>query len=163
MRKIISIMLTIITIISCLVCMTACQKRDGELEEASRLLMNDTELNAMFSSIRVSVYNGRQFDVMLVFKDKTSEMIKNLSKEEACELSKKIHDKIRDAVIEVGYDRISSIGAMMYGSDWVDLADYYILSFDVGRANKTYVKIWKDAYNPLWEEEVPWGGFGELE
>ena len=161
MKKRVSILLLMVIVV-CSVALTSCRQKEGNLENVDEILMNDPELNEAFSEINVEISNGKLFNASLIFKDTTSEMICDLSSEDACELSEMVHDKIKAAVLDVGYTKIGWIEAIMYPSDFRELEDEYHLSFGVGRANKTYVKVWLKASNPWLEEEVPWGGFDEL-
>lgn len=161
MKKRVSILLLMVIVI-CSFALTACRQREGNLENVDEILMNDPELNTIFSRISVEISNGKLFDASLIFKDTTSEMIRDLSSEDACKLSKMVHDKIKAAVLDVGYTKIRWIEAIMYPSDFRELEDVYHLSFGVSVAYKTYVKVWIKAGIPSLEEEVSWGGFDEL-
>lgn len=162
MKKGIHILLVIIIAISCMTCLSSCKQNDGELEDIDALLLNDPELNALFSNISVQVSDGKKFNASLTFKKMTSEMISDISEEDACAIAKMVHDKIKAAVLDAGYNSIRWIEAMMYSSDRSDVENDYILSFGVAAGNKTYVKVWTDAFNPLFDVEVSWGGFDEL-
>jgi hypothetical protein len=145
-----------------MVCLTSCKTKDGTLDDVSTVLMTDPELNVFFSSITVEISNGKLFDAILVFKDTTSQMVSELSPEEGCALAELVHDKIKAAVLDAGYTQIRWIEAMMYSSDWKDIENDYVLSFSVGAANKTHVKVWTNPSNPIWDEVVSWGGFDEV-
>lgn len=162
MKKFFSIFLAIIILITCMVSLTACKTKDGTLDDVSSVLMNDPELNVLFSSITVEISNGKLFDAILVFKDTTSQMVSELSPEEGCVLAKMVHDKIKEAVLDAGYTKIRWIKAMMFSSDRRDIENDYVLSFGVGGANKTHVKVWTNPSNPVWDEVVSWGGFDEI-
>ena len=99
---------------------------------------------------------------MLVFKDVQSQNVREMSSDEGCAISKMVHDKIKEAILDIGYTKIVWIEAMMYSSNWKDIDNDYILSFGVGAANKTQVKVWAEVSNPVWTEIVSWGGFDEL-
>ena len=162
MKRLFSVFHAIIMLVTCMACLTACKTRDGTLDDVSAALMNDHELNSIFSSITVDVYNGKSFTARIFFKDTTSDMLREISPEDGCDLAKLVHDKMKEAILEAGYTKISMIGAMMYSSDWKYDDKHYILDFGVGAANKTHVQVFAEVSNPIWDEVVSWGGFGEV-
>lgn len=162
MKKRASILLLTVFAI-CSLALTSCKQKEGDLENVNEILMNDPELNDIFSKINVVISNGKLFNATLFFKDTTSEMVRDLSSEDACELSEMVHDKMKAAVLDMGYTKITWIEAIMFSSDFLELEDTYHLSFKTMGDNKTHVQIRKSGCNPWLDKVVPWGGFDELE
>lgn len=161
MKRALSIILLVLTLASCVLCLSSCRQRNGSLEEINALLMQDPKLNELFSSIDVVANNGEIFAATLRFKNIESQDIREMSVEEGCAISKMVHDKIKKAVLQAGYKKICWIEAYMYASDSKIVDNDYVLSFGV--AIETRVEVWADPYNPIWEETVSWGGFDEVE
>ncbi len=163
MKKNISAILAVIILIACITCLTSCKVKDGSLDDVSAVLMSDSELNKIFSSVTVDISNGKAFFANIDFKDITSETLYETSTEDSCDLAELVHDKMKAAILDAGYTKISRISAIMYSSDWKNDDNHYTLSFGVGVKNKTYVDLAADVHNPIWSEEVLWGGYDEVE
>lgn len=163
MKKILSIILLVLTLTSCVLFLSSCRQRSGSLEDINALLMEDPELNELFSSIDVVISDGKLFNATLRFKDMESQDVKEMSVDEGCAISKMVHDKIKEAVLDAGYKKIRWIEARMYSSNWLDVDNGFYLEFDV-RLLKTCVQVDATEYvKPFWQKEVSWGGFDEVE
>lgn len=166
MKRTLSIILLVLTLASCVLCLSSCRQREGSLEDINALLMQDSELNELFSSIDVEVGRGKRFNATLYFKDIESQDVKEMSVDEGCAVSKMVHDKIKEAVLDAGYKKIVWIEAWIYPSNLQDDIDNnYFLKFNIGPDNDTHVKVttFSSYAKPWWEEIVSWGGFDEVE